>query len=78
MHFSSSNSTPGDNILKDGSSSYLQLLNAFIFIFKEGLKFNNGAWWELRDLFTLLGMIYESLVMEEKMTAAEGELLCTV
>lgn len=43
MHFSSSHSIPGDNILKDGSSSYLQLLKAFIFIFKEGLKFNNGA-----------------------------------
>lgn len=38
-----SNSTAGDNILKDGSPGCLQLINALIFIFKEGLKFNNGA-----------------------------------
>lgn len=46
--------------------------------FREGLKLSNGAWWGLGDLFTLLGMIYDSLVMGEKMTATEGELLCTV
>lgn len=43
MHFSTSNSIAGDNILKDGSPGCLQLINALIFIFKEGLKFNNGA-----------------------------------
>lgn len=78
MHFSTSNSIAGDNILKDGSPGCLQLINALIFIFKERLKFNNGAQWELRDLFTLLEMIYESLVTGEKLTAAEGELLFTV